>query len=65
MDVIFIPKHMIRKRLQCVNIVSLIIQYHTGNVYCGAVLTVHVLGGELIKINQYVGNLDFLKLRAG
>ena len=42
MDVIFIPNHLIWKRLQCVHIFSMIMHFHTGNVYLDAVLTVHV-----------------------
>ena len=42
MGVICMPKHLIRKRLQCAHILSLIIHSHTGNMYCGVVLTVHV-----------------------
>ena len=42
MGVIFMPKHQIWKILQCVHILSLIMLFHTGNVYCGAVLTVVV-----------------------
>ena len=36
------PKHLIWKRLQCVHILSLIMQCYTRNVYCDAVLNVHV-----------------------
>ena len=36
------PKHQIWKMLQCAHILSLIILFHAGNVYCGAVLTVLV-----------------------
>ena len=42
MGVIFIPKHLIWKMIQCAHILSLIMLFHTGNVYCGDVLTVHV-----------------------
>ena len=42
MDVIFMSKHLIWKSLECVNIFSLTMQFHTGNVYCDAVLTFHV-----------------------
>ena len=41
MGVIFMQTHQIWKMLQCAHILSLIIFFHTGNVYCGAVLTVH------------------------
>ena len=43
MGVIFIPKHLICQIQQCALILILIIHFHTGKVYCGAVLTVHVL----------------------
>ena len=42
MGVIFMPKHLIWKRLQCAHIHSLVSHFHTGNVYCGVVLTFHV-----------------------
>ena len=42
MGVIFMPKHQIWKRLQCAHILSLRMHFHTGNVYCDAVLTVLV-----------------------
>ena len=42
MDVIFMPNHQIWKMLQCAHILSLIMHFYTGNVYCGAVLTVLV-----------------------
>ena len=37
------PKHIIFQMRQCVIILILIMYFHTGNVYCGAVLTLHVL----------------------
>ena len=40
--VIFMPKHMIYQRLKCTHILSLIVHFHTGNVYCGSVPNVHV-----------------------
>ena len=43
MEVIFIPKHPIWKMQQCAHILSLIMHFHTGNVYYGDVSTVHVL----------------------
>ena len=43
MGVIFMPKHMIWQRQQCVHIRSEIIHYHTGNVYYYVVPNVHVL----------------------
>ena len=36
------PKHLIWKMLQCAHILSLSMHFHTGNVYCDAVLTVLV-----------------------
>ena len=36
------PKHLIFKMLYFAHILSLIMHFHTGNVYCGAVLTVLV-----------------------
>ena len=36
------PKHQIWQMLQCAHILSLIILFHTGNVYCGDVPTFHV-----------------------
>ena len=40
--VLFMPKHLIWHKLQCAHILSLIIHFHTGNVYYGAVPTVYV-----------------------
>ena len=37
------PKHQIWQMLQCAPILSLSMHFHTGNVYCGAVLNVLVL----------------------
>ena len=42
MEVIFMPKHQIWQMLQCAHILSLSMHFHTGNVFCGAVLTVLV-----------------------
>ena len=42
MGVIFMPKHLIRIMIQCAHILSLIMHFQTGNVYCGVVPTVHV-----------------------
>ena len=36
------PKHHIWQMRQCAHILSLSMHFHTGNVYCGAVLTVLV-----------------------
>ena len=43
MGVIFMPKHLIWKMQQCELILILIMHFHTGNVYCGAVSIVLVL----------------------
>ena len=42
MEVTFMPQHQIWQMLQCAHNLSLSIHFHTENVYCGAVLTVHV-----------------------
>ena len=42
MEVIFMPKHQIWQMLQCAHILSLIMLFHTGNVYFSAVLNVLV-----------------------
>ena len=39
MEIIFMPKHKIWKMLLCAHILSLIMHFQTGNVYCGDVLT--------------------------
>ena len=36
------PIHLIWKMLQCAHILSLIMHFQTGNVYCGVVPTVHI-----------------------
>ena len=41
MDAIFMPKHLIWQILQCADILSLIMHFHTRNVYCGVVRTVN------------------------
>ena len=41
MFVICMPNQLIGKRLQCAHILSLIMHFHTGNVYCGVVLNFH------------------------
>ena len=68
MGVIFIPKHMLRKRLKCVHILSLIIHYHTRNVYCGDVLTVHVsvflTKNQIISIKKQHPQLGFTFITA-
>ena len=42
MNVILITNNLIWQRLKCVYILSLIMQYHTINVHCNTVLTIHV-----------------------
>ena len=42
MGVIFLPKHQIWQMLQCAHTLSLIMHFHTRNMYCGAVPTVLV-----------------------
>ena len=37
MGVVFTPKHLTRKRQQCVHTHIQIMLYHTGNVYCNVV----------------------------
>ena len=54
MGVIFMPKHQILKMLQCAHILSLSIHFHAGNVYCGAVLTVHV---SIFLTNKQLKNM--------
>ena len=39
MEIIFMPKHQTWQMLQWANILSLRMYFHTGNVYCGDVLT--------------------------
>ena len=41
MGVIFVPKHLIWQRLKCAHIIFLILHFHTGNLYCGAVPIFH------------------------
>ena len=42
MGFIFMTKHLIWKMLQCAYILGLIVNFHTGNMYCGDVPNVHV-----------------------
>ena len=55
MGVIFMPNHLIWKRLQCVHIFSMIMHFHTGNVYLDAVLTVHV---SIFLTKKQIKNLE-------
>ena len=43
MGVIFMPKHLIWKMRKCALILILNMHFHTGNLYCGAVVTVNVI----------------------
>ena len=43
MGVIFMPNHLILQMQKCAHILSLIVHFHTGNVYSDAVSIVHVL----------------------
>ena len=51
MDVIFMPKHLICQSLQCTHILSLIMHCQTRNVWCDAVLTVHV---SILPTKKYI-----------
>ena len=42
MGVIFFPKHLIWKMLQCAHILGLIMHFYTGNMYFGVVLNFHL-----------------------
>ena len=55
MDVIFIPKNLICQRLQCEHIISLIMHFHTGNVYCGSVQNVHV---SILMTKKYITRIQ-------
>ena len=54
MGVIFIPKHHIWQMQHCAHILSLGMHFHTGNVYCSAVLTVHV---SIFLTNKQLKNM--------
>ena len=54
MEVIFMPKHQIWKMRQCAHILSLSMHFHTGNVYCNAVLTVLV---SIFLTNKQLKNM--------
>ena len=54
MSIIFMPKHLIWKKLEYAHILSLIMHFHTGNVYCGDVLTVHV---SIFLTNKQLKNM--------
>ena len=74
MDVIFLQKTIIWKRLQFAHILSLIMHFHTGNVYCGTVPNFHasifLTKKQIISIHkqhpQYgftsITSLDFVLL---
>ena len=62
MGVIFMPKHLIWQMQQCALILILIMHFHAGNVYYGAVPTVHVLislTNKKIKMNIKHPQLGF------
>ena len=62
MGVIFMPKHLIWQMLKCVHILVLIMYFHTGNVYCGAVLNVHIsilLTKKQIKTRKTTPSIRF------
>ena len=55
MGVIFMPNNLILQRLQFAHILSLIMHFKTGHVYCGVVLNVHIsifLTKKQIKKNE-------------
>ena len=41
MGVIFMPKYLIWQRQKIAHILSLIMHFHTGNIYCGVMMNVH------------------------
>ena len=62
-------KHLTRQRLQCAYILSMIMQFHTENMYCGVVLNVHIsilLTEKNMKKQQpqlgftFITSLDFV-----
>ena len=48
------PQYQIWKMLQCAHILNLSIHFHTGNVYCDAVMTLHV---SIFLTNKYLKNM--------
>ena len=54
MEVIFMPQHQIWKMLQCAHILSLIMHFHTVNMYCGAVLNFHT---SIFLIKKQIKNM--------
>ena len=62
MEGIFMPHHQIWQMLQCAHNLNLIIHFHTGNVFCDAVMNVHVsiflikkLQMNMTKLHQQLG----------
>ena len=55
MGVIFMPKHLIWQRLQIAHILSLIIHFHTVNLYCGVVPNVHV---SILLTKKQIKNIN-------
>ena len=64
MGVIFMPKHLIWQRKQCVRIQSQIMHYHTGNVSYDVVPNVQALifltNNQMINIPTLVLQFDFI-----
>ena len=54
MGVIFMSKHLKWQRLQCAHILSLIMHFHNGNVYCAVVLSVHI---SIFLTNKQMKNM--------
>ena len=56
-------KHLVCQRPQCVHILSMIMQFHTGNMYCGTVINVRVsifmTNKHIISIQTQHPQLDF------
>ena len=62
MEVIFMSKHQIWQMLQCAHILSLSMHFHTGNLYCNAVLTVLV---SIFLTNKQLKNMTKLHQQLG
>ena len=56
------PKHQIWQMLQCAQILSLSMHFHTGNVYCDAVMTIPV---SIFLTNKYLKNMTKLHPQLG
>ena len=55
MRVTFTPKHKACQRQKCVHTHSQTIFYHTGNLYCGVVLNVHM---AILITNKQIKNMN-------